>query len=236
MNKAKKVIIAFVAFATLVFTSMNVSAVNNDDPTGDVYHHNWSENAWSWVSSSVNKPEIDITELTYEVSGNTLTVTMKTVDDIQDSPKYVYSIVYNATDGIYTFSYVNGEGFAIAMGETGFQMGQLTVNGNTMTGTIELINDSTFIGIIGIAAEYLEDYDQITDPEVIEYYADYAPTDLAPWYTPDNEDNQGDDTSNGGTQDTTGSTDDNKGSPGFELIALFTGFAILIFIFRKRKK
>jgi hypothetical protein len=221
----------------LVFVH-SVSAAELDDVQGDVYHHAFSDGTWSWTTYAEDKPNVDIDKVTYSVSGTTLTVTLELYGDIQESTTHVYSVIYNSSGGIYTFSYVNGVGTAIGIDEGGFITGQFTKSGNILTGTIEITEEDSSPLIWGVAAEYLVDYstivEQSADLESIEYYTDYVPGSLAPWFTQNTGDGDGD-TGDGDTGD--GETSEGKqdgGTPGFELITLIAAIAIAFILIRKK--
>jgi len=243
MNKRKTILLVFGASLLLMLTAIPVSAETITDPTGDVYHHTWVVDTEYWTATSEDKPNIDITEVTYSVSGTTLTVTMDVDGTIQNSNKYVYTILYNSTEGVQTFSYAAGIGAAIGIGSGGMQIGTVTASGSTITGTIEISEGSEFISCMGFAFEHLVDYttlgENITE---IEYYADYAPGTLAPWYESDepeepDEPGETEEPSDGEESDGDDGDDgeDGGGTPGFELLAVIAALAIAVIILRRRK-
>ena len=78
--------ILFVSVAVMLLSSMAVSADETEsDPTGDVAHWEYTANNWGWNYNIGNKPNIDITELSYSASGGKLTVTIKVDGTIQTS-------------------------------------------------------------------------------------------------------------------------------------------------------
>jgi len=228
----------------LVLFVNGVSADSMTDTTNDIYHHTWVNEGEFWTEYAEEKENIDITSITYSISGGTLSVTMQVVGEFQSSPKHVYSFIYNSTDGIYTFSYVAGTGMAAAVGTgDGFDMktGTVTVSGNTLSGSIETFGAGEELSALGVAAEYLADYDTITDPTSIEYYADYAPGTLAPWFGGDTMDDTTDDTADDVTDDTTDDTTEGdestggSGTPGFELLTIVAAIGVALILLRKKK-
>ena len=105
------------------------------------------------------------------------------------------------------------------------------INGDTFTGTIEIDETGTMSSIVGIAYEYLVDYTTVIDPTTYDFYLDYVPGTLAPWYTGD--DDTGDDDT--GDDDTETDDGDDNGTPGFELLTIVAAMAIALIILRRRK-
>jgi len=239
--KIGKYVFILGAVIMLSLTPISSTADTISDPTDDVYHHTWTNNVESYVVSTSDKPNIDITELTYTVEGSTLTVNMKVDGAFQTSNLYVYSIVYNSSDGIYSFTYALGIATAIGMTDGGIVQGTASVNGDTFTGTIEIDETGTMSSIVGIAYEYLVDYTTVIDPTTYDFYLDYVPGTLAPWYTGDDDtgddDTGDDDTGDDDTGDDDTETDDgdDNGTPGFELLAVIAALAIALIILKRRK-
>lgn len=235
----QNILILLFIIIMLVF-SYTASAMELDDASGDVYHHTFYDNTWSWIEFAGEKQSVDIDKLTYSISGTTLTVTLELYGDIQDSTSHVYSVIYidSESSGIYTFSYVNGIGTALGISQGGFATGEFTKSGNILTGTIEISGEEVSPSVFGVAAEYLVDYTTITDPETIEYYTDYVPASLAPWYIADAGDGDGDGDGDGGTGNGDATSDEEKkdgGTPGFELIALVAAIAVALILLKRRK-
>jgi hypothetical protein len=69
--------ILIVGAVVLIMSSLTVSAEELTDGTGDIYHWKYSETEWSWQQYTGDKPNIDITRVSYSVSENTLTATME---------------------------------------------------------------------------------------------------------------------------------------------------------------
>ena len=220
----KKIYLLLIATLMLVLTSYSVIATDITDSTGDVYHHKITEGTWIWEKSTEGKPEIDITKISYDVSGNTLTVTLQCSGSIQDSMTTSYTLYYNTSKATYMFSYSMGVGAAWGMltsGDFDMKTGTFTASGNTLTGTIEMFGNETFSECWGVAFEYSADMTQIEDVNTVEYWADYVPESFSPWYTT-------------GGDDSGKNSGESKGTPGFELLTLIATLAIA-FIMLKRK-
>lgn len=237
--KMWKCSILFGAAMILILSSLTGSAAELTDGTGDVYHHKWSQNQWTWTASTVDKPNIDITKVSYSVSDDTLTATMEVNGEIESSTKIAYFLYFNTTDAIYMLSYVNGQGAALGMsigGDINMSYGEVIATGNTMTATIDLLGDNTAEDFWGVAAEYSADYTTIENTEELEWWGDWVPGTYAPWYASGNGD--GDGTGDGGDGDGTGNGGDGDtdgGTPGFETLAVIAALAIACILLRRKK-
>lgn len=67
------------------FKQFFVSATAVSDPTGDVVHWSVTGTSWGWEYNVGSKLEIDITEISYTVNGDNLTITLQVADEIQPS-------------------------------------------------------------------------------------------------------------------------------------------------------
>jgi len=192
-------------------------AATVDDDTGDVFHWKWSDNlgTYSWAHAVTDKPNIDITELSYDVSGDMLTLTMTVQGDIEDSEDVWYWASFNTSDATYYMNYVNGSGTCMGTGASNFSFGNVSAAGDTVTGTIDLLGTDETVSFWGWAAS---GYSQATNTE---YWQDWAPQE----YAPDIDDG------NGGNGD-----DDGDGTPGFTvLLALGAVGAVLVVLRRRRR-
>lgn len=238
----KKTCLLFVATLMLVLTSYSVTATEITDLTGDVYHHKITEGTWIWEKSTEGKPEIDITKISYDISGNALTVTLQCSGNIQDSMTTSYALYYNTSKATYMFSYSMGIGVAWGISSSGEDMksGTFTASGNTLTGTIEAFGDETFTECWSVAFEYSVDVTQIQDINDIEYWADYVPGSFSPWDTTTGGDEgtgdttTGDGDNGGDTEGTGGDNGGGKGTPGFEVLTIITALAIAFIILRRK--
>ncbi|KYK34914.1 MAG: hypothetical protein AYK22_04490 [Thermoplasmatales archaeon SG8-52-3] len=237
--KLRKTILIMIGIFVLFFSSISVSAETETDPTGDVYHWKMVDSTWSWQLSTVPKAYIDITELTYTVNGNQLTLSMKVAGNVQTSEKIVYWALLNTSDATYYMSIMNDQKLIMAMSTIGGGMPAMNtdvaVSGDTISGTIELVGtDETSIELWGYAWEYTE-YGNINQ----EWWGDWIPGTYAPFEMDEGDgDGNGDGETNGDGEengDGGSSSNDNGGTPGFEVLALFVSLAIVIFILRRRK-
>lgn len=248
----KKILIVLISFAFISSISTVVSAETITDPTSDVYHWDYTGSAWGWDTNIGNKPNIDITELTYVVNGGQVTLSLKVAGTIENSEDISYTIWLNTTDSYYTAGWTNGEGYGMGMsteeGSLDFDVEpEISTSGNTFVVTFDAVG--TFTGIEefwGFSQEFYDLSDELTG----EYWADWAPESYS-WYDEDDsddtsvDDNGDDDTGDDDTGSTdsgdTGNADENtnvpppSGTPGFEILALIAAFAAILLIIKKRE-
>ena len=254
----KKIILILVATMFLIGTSQIVTA--ETDGSGDVYHHKASSDGTTWVyeESSVAKNNVDIKEVSYSVSGTTLTVTMEINGTIQSSMDHAYYIYFNTSDATYIFSWTT-QGIAIGYDwdyyndsssvdpsniMNYYTTGTFTSEGSTLTGTIELLGSSTPTNFWAYAMEYSVDFSEETNIGQVEWWGDYWPNSYGPWNQEDggtheqgeNGEDQNQDDSDNGEDAQDGGSDSDKGTPGFELVAFIAAISIAVFVLRKKRK
>jgi len=225
--------ILFLGVAVLLISSYTALADTQTDGSNDVFHWNYYDTGWAWDYNVGDKPNIDISEISYSVDGNELTLTLKVDGEIASSDKIGYWAYYNSTDTAYWMSWMNGEGMgmAITIGDAGGAMDLdpvITASGDTITGVFDVIGSTDNVGLWGWAAEYTESGDQTT----AEWWADWAPHTYAPWYTPDGGNGGG---TNGGTNNTGTNGTGTGGTPGFEILTLLAAVAVAFIFFKRRK-
>ena len=245
----KKAIVAITLLSFCIF-GLTVSAETITDSTADVAHWSYTETTWSWDQNLGTKPDIDITELTSALSGESIIITMKVQGSIQTSQYYFYGFWFNTSDAGYWCVWANGQGTALATGtadQPQMVIGDVTVSEDTMTATFNMIGDDTsaeeFYG-------YAYEYKSLTETISGEYWGDWVPNTDAPFTDDSTNDDDTDDTTDDTNDDNTtdDTTDDNNddssddqdnqetgGSPGFELIFLLSGIILLVFILKRRK-
>jgi len=234
--------ILFLSVTVMILSSIIVSADKTEsDPTGDVAHWEYTTGQWGWNYNIGNKPNIDITEISYFVSGDQLTLTLKVVGNIQSSELNWYWAYLNTSDATYWMSWMEGEGGGMAMNiEEGSMQWDLepeiTASGSTLSCTFDVVgSDYSNAELWGYSTEYVEAGDMNS-----EWWGDWAPETRSPFW---GEDNNGNGTDTDGTDtdgtDTDGTDDNGKtppsGTPGFETIAIITAIGIALFILRRRK-
>ena len=215
--------IVFVSVAVMLLSSMAVSA--ESDSTGDVWHQTWSGSKWNWGASTDSKSNIDITDISYDISGTQATVTMTTVGamsaGMEDDVVYTMHLK-SAGSSYYMIVYTNSQGSVMGWGDYAGFMEQLDdpISGNTFTATFEVSNPDSDWQVYGFNVEYYE-----PGNEQGEAWWDYAPNSNAPWYTGGDGDG---DSGNGGSSGS-------SGTPGFETITVIAAVGIALIILRRKK-
>ncbi len=187
-------------------------AATVDDDTDDVLHWKWSENmeGYAWTHAVTDRPNIDITELSYMVDGDMLMLTMTVQGEIEEADDVWYWAEYNTSDATYTMTYVNGSGTHMARGSNDVRFGNVSATGDTITASVELLGSDGRVSFKGWAAS---GYSRQTSGE---YWQDWAPQEYAP------DINRG----NGG----------DGGVPGFTLLLVLGGLAaVLVSVSRRRQ-
>lgn len=250
-----------IGVAILILSSIPVSAETETDPTGDIYHWRYSETAWSWGPYDGDKPNIDITSVSYEINGQQATLEMTVDGSIQDSENFIYFIHIVSDEGTYQAFYTNGLGmYGGTLGYQG-QGGMLDnpVSGNTFTAVFDIQDPDATFTVWGEAIEYTS----LEDTQTSEWWGDWAPATYAPWYTGEDEEItcyrcnpqtgelesdifEGDECPTGWqasppdceddtTEENGNDNGDGDGTPGFEALALISAVAIALMILRRRK-
>ena len=201
----------------LILTIGRVSAETISDETNDVLHAEWETGlqGYSYTKAISNKPNVDITKITYEISGQQLLLSMDVKGDIQDASNMVYSLYYNTTSATYQVYYASGAGycFGSSLDGTDYSEGNVTAQGGTLTAFTRLIGNGTTVKIWGFAATG----DSIGQTGG-EWWGYWAPEEFAP-------------TINSGND---GDNDDS--TPGFEFMLTFCALAMIVFIYYRKRQ
>jgi len=234
--KLWKICILFVSVVVMLLSSTSASADKTEsDPNGDVAHWQYSTGQWGWNYNVVNKPNIDITELSYSVSGDQLTLTLKVDGTIQSSELNWYWVYLNTSDATYWMSWMEGEGAGLAMNieEGSMQYDwepDVTSSDNTLSCTFDVVgSDYTNQELWGYSTEYVEAGDMNS-----EWWGDWAPETYSPYW--------GEDVDGDGDGDVDGEGDSNDQqkptteTPGFEILAVIAAIGITLIIFRRERK
>jgi len=98
--------ILFVSVAVMLLSSMVVSADKTEsDPTGDVWHWDYTGGVYGWDANVGNRPNIDVTEISYAVSGTQVTLNLKVAGTISSSELIHYYVYLNTSDSTYMLSW-----------------------------------------------------------------------------------------------------------------------------------
>lgn len=223
-----------ISLLILLGSCLTAAATSISDGTNDIWH--WQQSAqgatWSWQGNVGNKPNIDITEISYSVDNGKITLKMEVAGSIQTSDKVGYYVWYNTTDTVYMLSYMNGEGTGWGMKGSNMTFEQnVTVSGDTLSVVLDAIGNTSKVELWGWAVEYTTALGDVTN----EWWGDWAPNDKFGYDTGD--DGTDDDDGTDGTDD--GSDTDGSGSetntPGFELLFVVAAVAVALILLRKRR-
>ena len=77
--------IVLISLLVLLGSCFTAAATTVTDGTNDVYHWSQTGTAWSWSTNIANKPDIDITKISYTVNENKITLKLEVSGEIQTS-------------------------------------------------------------------------------------------------------------------------------------------------------
>jgi hypothetical protein len=245
----KSNILKIVGFSlVLILQGTMVSADQTEtDGTNDVFHWWQSGGTFTWEYDS-SKPNIDITEVSYVTSGDSITLSITVDGEIVDDELISYSVILSNADSesgsTIGFAYTNGEGTSYYYSMNGGGTGNdPVVSGNTISTTFDTtLSDDSGYEIIATAYQYT-----VLNDQTAEYWVDSnepmanEDDDSGDTSVDDNGDDSGTDDSGSTDSGDTGNDDENtnvpppSGTPGFEFFALIAAFAAIAFIIKKRK-
>jgi len=221
--KLRKSSMCLVGFAVLVLSCFTASASSITDGTNDIWHWTQTGTTWSWVGNVGNKPNIDITEVSYSVNDNKITISLQVSGDIQTSDKVVYWVFYNSTDTQYWLSYTNDSGNGFGMKGMNFTSEQnVTISDGKLSVVLDALGDTSKVDLWGYAWEYTTTLGSQTG----EWWGDWAPNEK---FTHD--------TGTPGDSETPGndSSPPEKKTPGFEVVAVIAAVAIALILIRRHQ-
>jgi len=221
--KLRKSSMCLVGFAVLVLSCFTASASSITDGTNDIWHWTQTGTTWSWVGNVGNKPNIDITEVSYSVNDNKITISLQVSGDIQTSDKVVYWVFYNSTDTQYWLSYTNDSGNGFGMKGINFTSEQnVTISDGKLSVVLDALGDTSKVDLWGYAWEYTTTLGSQTG----EWWGDWAPNEK---FTHD--------TGTPGDSETPGndSSPPEKKTPGFEVVAVIAAVAIALILIRRHQ-
>jgi hypothetical protein len=239
MKNLKISIIFFGAVFLLVLSSLTASAVS--DPEDDVYYKIIDGSIFRYELYGA-RDKIDITDISYSTSGSDITVSLTVKDAIDTSSlNIIYWVYLQAVDGneddYYYFSYSQGQGLVSSAGVLAGYSNmtptfEISADGKTLSYTFTDVDTSNEYEPWGFSADYFD----FSQQEGGEAWLDYAPDTYSDWYgINDDPGGNGNGGGNSGNGDGTGGSTPDNDSPGFGIIALIAGLALLTFIFRKKK-
>jgi len=224
--------LCLVGFAVIMLSCFTASASSITDGTNDIWHWTQTGTTWSWVGNVGNKPNIDITEVSYSVNDNKITISLQVSGDIQTSDKITYWVFFNTTDTQYWLSYMNGTGGGFGMKDVFniTSVENVTISGGTLSVVLDVVGDTTKVDLWGYAWEYTTTFGDITN----EWWGDWVPNEKFTQAPDDGSDDTDGDDDTDGTQDSDDSTG-GKGTPGFEVIVFIAAVAVTLLLLRRRQ-
>jgi len=249
MEMIKKSFLVMVVGILLIGMCGTVSAEDITDEKNDIYCYTMNMQTQQYTLSSQNvgdKGHIDIVSGSYEVNGNTLTMSM-TVDEKIPSNSLTsictYILYYgdpdNVQNGWHTATYTGlYNAYQTIEGGTP-NSGELTgdlisADGKTFTASFDITTTDPSFEFWATAMEVVIDMENM-DPENPQFetktYVDVAPFGPGEWAGS---------TFMGAGGVAGGSTsndddDDGDGSPGFEMLAVIAAIGVALIILRRRK-
>jgi hypothetical protein len=232
-----------IGIAVLILLCCTAKAASITDRTNDVWHWTQSGTTWSWSENVTNKPNIDITEVSTAISGNTLTLTLEVQGTIQSSKNILYSIYYNTTDTTYSLFWADGHGTGWAVKEGGYeQASNITSSDDNISGKFLILGNTSNIELWGQAVEYTSLDDQTTH----DWWRDWAPNTKSPGAITDGENGSNNNVTDGENGSNNNITDDENGSinngttrkpstPGFEAIAGIAAVFLVMILTRRNR-
>jgi hypothetical protein len=227
----------------LICVSFTVSATSFSDPTGDVKYGSASD----YYGEVNNKPNLDITYLSYVVNGNSITINLTVLGLIQFSEDVEYSAYVNSTDTEYIMILNNQHRIGASMnrisGVREYSNGSITVSGDTLSGIFTLGSNSLMITIYGYAREGILTQNGPTgdlwvDNAKYTYLSNSTNTD---GNITNNTGKNNINNSGANTNDTTGNNTDNnttspgEKTPGFELLLVIAAVTITAIFLRRQR-
>ncbi len=228
MKICKKGILIFGAVIILILTSSTSLAETEKDGTDDVFHWRVSDGNWGWEFNIADKDNIDITEVSYEVNGDQLTLTLKVDGIIEDSELIAYYAYYTSADATYWIMYTNGSAVGYCNEDYTITASAVVTKTaeDTITGVFSLYGtDTSKVDLYATAWQYTEANSQLT-----EYWVDWNPNAHS---NIDTSGNNG--ISPGPGNQTSKTSNDDKGIPGFETIAVIAAIGIALILLRRKK-
>lgn len=147
------------------------------DPIGDVAHWVYSGDSWHWEYDVNDKPNIDITEISYMMNEDNISLILKVSGNIQDSKLHHYFVILITSNASYFMGWEEGEGIGGAITNGIFFFANPEISGDTLSCTFRVLDDDySNVEFYGYSAEYAE-LVNVTS----EFWVDYAPDSPNPW-------------------------------------------------------
>jgi len=196
----------------LICASSTASAISVSDPTGDVWYGDES----GPIAQVDNRSNVDITQLSAIVNGDSVTLSLTVAGTIEISPDVLYIVFVNSTDTQYSIALNNDNGEGVSMNRntkvTKYTNGSVTVTGNTLSAVFNL-DGSTSMVVLSALTQAVKRY----STDRLAYV----------WYD------------NASSMNIKDSTDTNtktngKNTPGFESLPVIAAVTITVILLKRR--
>jgi hypothetical protein len=232
--KLIKTSMMLVCTTLFVLSAVTAAATTITDGTGDVWHWSQTGTTWAWTGNVATKPNIDITQITANVNGGQLVLTMTVAGVVENTEKTGYWMYYNTTDMSYWAMWTNGYGmgFGSRPNQTMPEMATFTVSGNTITAKFNVTSVVSAQKFWGWAAQSTGTLGSNSS----EWWGDWAPNTEIPFSIPTNN-TGGNTTPSGNTTNgnTNNGTSTGSKTPGFEVLPVIATLAVAALLLRKRR-
>ncbi len=246
--------IIMLTIGIMMLSSLTASAETEYDDQDDVWHYVFPYYQSQTVSNQLNS---DIKEISAEISGDQITLSMTLwPGGTFTRGQYghaSYMMFYNTSDAYYIFSYsdsIGGEtegygmGYSIGNYTPPFSQGEASVNGDTISVTMDKVGEDTTTTELHGLTWVWEGYGE--NQSVLDHWHDWVgdyewTPELDPGDDGNGNDNGNNNANNGndnGDGDGDGDVQQNPptGTPGFETIAVIAAIGISLIILRRKRK
>jgi len=234
--KMKKIKI-FVIISTIMLLLLINNVVANEnisDLTGDLFNHYLDQdiNDYAWKMATDEIPNIDIIKLSFTITDNITTFSIKVNGEIENSKYISYFISYTSTESNYICTYRDGIISGNASNTESISEDnepEFSISNDTLIVKFESMGQGIDnVKFYGYASYSLEE-----EIDVGQSWVDYVPDSDFPYdiveIEPNNDSNGNETDSNQDNSDTSSKT------PSFELLSIIIALFFVFFIFRSKK-
>jgi hypothetical protein len=205
----------------LICVSFTVSGSDFSDPIGDVSYGTVS----TYFYDVDNRPNVDMTQLSVIVKGNSVTLNLTVAGRIQISDDVKYYAYVNSTDTLYGMTLNNAQKIGWSMNRDSevfeYANGSVIAAGDTLSVILNLRGNTSMVTIYGFAME--RTLNQSGQPEYI--WLDNAMYEVT---------TRTNNTSGNNTNGNTGTPPDEK-TPGFGLLLAIAAVTIAAILLKRRR-
>jgi hypothetical protein len=221
--------IACVALCILTCTSSTASAISVSDPTGDVTYGDES----GPIAQVDNRSNVDITQLSAIVNGDSVTLSLTVAGTIEISPDVLYLAYVNSTDTQYSIALNHDSRAGISMNRNTKEMkytnGSVTVTGNTLSAVFNLDGITSMV-VLSAFTQAVKRYS--TGRLALVWFDNASYMNIND--STDTNTNTSNNTDGNNTNDNT-VTSTGKNTPGFELLLVIAAVTITVILLKRRR-